>query len=37
MVNTDVDGYTKTTNHRKIHGKTQKQPTENQRNTKSKI
>ena len=38
MVNLDVDGYTKTLNHRKIFRQTQKQqPTENQNNTKTKI
>jgi len=35
MVNPDVDGHTKTLNHRKIPRKThkQQQPTENQKNT----
>ena len=35
MVHPDVDGHTTTINHRKIHRKTQKQPTENQKNTKT--
>jgi len=38
MVNPDVDGCTKTINHRKIIRKTQKQqPAENQNNTKTEI
>jgi len=39
MVNLDVDGYTKTLNHRKNNSKNAKiqQPTENQNNTKTDI
>jgi len=39
MVNPDVDGYTKTVNHRKVLRKMEKkeQPTENQNNTKTEI
>jgi len=38
MVNPDVDGYTKTPNQRKIsENAKRRQPTENQKNTKSEI
>jgi len=38
MVNPDVDGYTKTLNHRKIFRETKTQPpTENLKNTKTEI
>ena len=36
-VNLDVDGYTKTLNHRKIIQKLKKQLTENENNTKTEI
>jgi len=36
-VNLDVDGYTKTLNHRKIIRKLKKQLTENENNTKTEI